>query len=177
MAIVNGKFALLTAPIETINNEQLLNQLYTDLNSIPAISYPARQQTILASTLTLSAANDGLNVNLSRAAGITVTLPAATGSGVYYNFITGVTVTSNANIINAVAATDTIYGTLFANNIGTGVIAWSGGADVDYLSFNGTTTGGIIGDFFRMQDTAAGIWTVTGGINQTGTGATPFNDT
>ncbi len=170
--------ALITGPQDPSQLDAVVNSVIAALNASPGFNSLSRQYNILASTVTLTSANDGQSVLLNRADGITVTLPTSTGSGVVFKFITGTTVTSNSNIIQANnTAGDTFQGNIIANNIGTGVVAWPGNADVDKMTFNGGTTGGIIGDVVTIQDTAPGVWTVTGVITQTSTGATPFGDT
>ena len=51
-------------------------------------------------------------VTLNRAAGVTVTLPAATGTGDKYIVVIGTTATSNANVIQVANATDVMDGSL-----------------------------------------------------------------
>jgi hypothetical protein len=59
-----------------------------------------------------AAAHDGKLVVLNRAAGVTVTLPAATGSGARYEFTVGTAVSSNSNIIKVADNTDVMSGVL-----------------------------------------------------------------
>ena len=55
---------------------------------------------VTGATVAITAATHGSRVvTLNRAACVTATLPAATGSGEIYRFIIGTTATSNANII------------------------------------------------------------------------------
>lgn len=114
---------------------------------------------------------------IEAAAGATVTLPAATGSGFRYTFIVGTTVTSNSDIIQVASADDIIQGTLLSasDNAADAALGWETAATSDTITMNGTTTGGYIGDRIELIDIADGVWAVSGAIKQTGTEATPFS--
>jgi hypothetical protein len=135
--------------------------------------------TSAAVTIT-QAAHANRVVTLNRAAGITATLPAATGSGDRYTFFVGTTVTSNNDIIKVADATDIMYGNIIANSTGdTPDLAqpWPTAADTDTITLNGSTTGGIKGDFIALIDVATDTWSVQGVISASGTEATPFSAT
>ena len=132
----------------------------------------ARIVDVTASTLAVAAAShEGKTVTLTRAAGITVTLPAATGSGARYRFVLGAAVTSNSTIIK-VTGDDVMYGNVLTNSTGdTPDLAqpWPTAADSDTITLNGTTTGGAaIGDFVELEDIAADKWAVWGGTTSSG---------
>lgn len=116
-------------------------------------------------------------VVLNRAAGVTATLPAATGSGLLVRFIVGTTVTSNSDKIQVANASDTIAGFLLAaDDTATPVpLVWVAGATADTITLNGTTTGGIKGDVVTLIDVATNQWIVHGNVKQSGTEATPFS--
>lgn len=130
--------------------------------------------TVTASTLTVTAADyNGQTINLSRAAGITVTLPAATGSNAVYRFVVSTTVTSNSykiqvanstdvmnGIINVSGATGTPFGTLPAS---------------DTITMNGSTSGGLAGSVVTVTDIASGIFEVSGALIGSGVVVTPFS--
>jgi len=128
-----------------------------------------------AATLSISAATHaGRIVTLNRAAGITVTMPAATGSGNRYRFIVGTTVTSNQYRFD-VTGNDAYFGNIFgAQDGGATVEAWEAAADSDRIDLDGSTKGGIKGDYLEFVDIATDTWFVCGKIAQTGTQATPF---
>lgn len=134
-----------------------------------------------ASTLAVtSAIHAGKTVTLNRAAGIAVTLPAASGSGDKYRFVVGTTVTSNSTTIKVANSSDAVQGfsMVVSDDAGgpvKGFIA-SAGTD-DTVTFNGTTTGGYIGDVAEFEDVAANVWEVTVRGKATGTEATPFSAT
>ncbi len=136
----------------------------------------SRIVTASSATLTVTEAlHEGRIINLDRAAGVTVTLPAATGSGARYTFLTKTTVTSNNNIIQVVGD-DTMKGTAWmAADGGDTVVAFETAADSDTITMNGSTKGGIVGSRIELIDYAADTWNVQAFLQGTGTEATPFS--
>lgn len=132
--------------------------------------------TITAATRTLNKNDAGTTINLSRAAGITVTLPAASGSGRWYKFFTLTTVTSNNNIIQVASSSDVMQGV--AMNCADGgdtMVGFETAADSDTITMNGSTKGGIRGDVIELQDVASGVWQVKVVGTATGSEVTPFS--
>lgn len=131
---------------------------------------------VTAATLTVTAAaHGGKVITLNRAAGITCTLPAATGSGVEFRFFTGTTVTSNNNIIQ-VTTDDVMSGlALIAQDAADTAVVFETAVDSDTITMNGSTKGGIKGDFITLIDVAADLWYVKCLLSGTGTEATPFS--
>lgn len=129
-----------------------------------------------AATLAVDeATHEGKTVTLNRAAGITVTLPAATGGGAKYRFFTGTTVTSNNHIIQ-VTGNDVMKGTAwFACDGGDTAEAFETAADSDTITMNGSTKGGLIGDVIQFEDVAADTWSVQCFLQGTGDEVTPFS--
>ena len=110
---------------------------------------------------------------LNSADGVTVTLPAATGSGAIYNFIVGVTVTSSDEyIIQAGNTTDEFHGGVWqCDTDTTDTMTMTSALDADgydTITMDGSTTGGIMGDRFEIIDYAAGKFLLKGLINYTG---------
>lgn len=129
-----------------------------------------------AATLTVTAASHGGKViTLNRAAGITATLPAATGSGVEFRFFCGTTVTSNNNIIQVVGDDIMAGAAIVAQDGGDTVVVFETAADSDTITCNGSTKGGIKGDWIELIDVAADTWFVRCTLTATGTEATPFS--
>ena len=127
-----------------------------------------------SATLNRSHANTDLVVNA--AAGLTLTLPAATGLGDEYAITVGTTVTSNSVIIRVANATDVMAGlAVQAADGGNTVGAYETAADSDTITFNGTSTGGIRGDRVVLRDISAGLWQVEVIGAATGSEATPFS--
>lgn len=134
-----------------------------------------------AATLTVTAALHASRIiTLNRAAGVTVTLPAASGTGDKYTIIIGTTATSNANIIEVANATDVMDGSLNIQqdtDVDGTVKVWRADASDDTMTFAGAaTTGGIVGGKIECIDYATGFWTCTA-YTQSGGGAeaTPFS--
>jgi hypothetical protein len=114
-------------------------------------------------------------------AALTFTLPAATGSGDIYLFIVSVVNTSNY-LIKASAGTmlftGTIIGASTTDSATDAARTWIAGASDDSLLLNGTTRGGLSkGDYIRFIDCSATQWYVEGVITQSGSEATPFENT
>lgn len=129
-----------------------------------------------------AASHAGKTIVFSRAAGVTATLPAATGTGNIYRFVIGTTATSNANVIKVANATDVMNGSLNiqqdTDSDGT-VKVWRADAGDDTMTFAGAaTTGGIVGGYIQCLDYKTGFWSCQA-FTQSGGGseATPFSAT
>lgn len=132
-------------------------------------------------TLTLTeAAHDCKTILLDTAAGSIVTLPAASGSGMEFDFVVSVTATSNSHIVKVANASDIMQGVIVAlsDNAAQAVIGWEAGATDDTITLNRTTTGTAkVGHTIKVRDVKANVWAVYGIIAQNGTEATPFSAT
>lgn len=135
-----------------------------------------------ATTLAVTvAAHDGKTVTFNRAAGIAVTLPAATGTGAIFRFVVTTAFTGAATI--KVTTTDTMIGLVLGlDGDGAPANAWTVGGTDDTITFDGAATpnmtqGGFAGDMYEIQDIASALWLVRGFIKQTGTEATPMSAT
>jgi hypothetical protein len=130
--------------------------------------------TVTAATLAVTAdAYNGQTINLSRAAGITVTLPAATGTNAVYKFVATTAVTSNGYIIQVANATDTMNG--LASVGGTTASVFGTLPASDTITMSGTTTGGLVGSYVQITDIASGEYLVSAALVGSGTPATPFS--
>lgn len=138
----------------------------------------AAPANVTASTVTIVPNDHAFRmVTLNRAAGIAVTLPAATGSGDVYRFFLGTTVTSNSTTIKVVG-NDIMVGTCITlQDGGDTMVGFETAADSDTITWNGTTTGGIKGDQVELIDVALDTWAVRVIQSATGTEATPFSAT
>lgn len=153
-----------TGPIDSTNG--FLGASYSTLAGIPSFPLTGSAAAVneTGATLTITAAlHAGKVVTLNRAAGVTVTLPAASGTGNIYRFYVGTAVTSNNDIIKVANASDTMVGhvlsTLAAGGTTFGETA--GGTD-DTITMNGTTTGGLVGSWVECVDFATNVWFVRG---------------
>lgn len=131
---------------------------------------------VTAATLAVTAAaHGGRTVTLNRAAGVAVTLPAASGTGNKYRFFVGTTITS-VGIVISVVGNDVMSGFAHvAQDGGDTAVAFETASDSDTITLNGTTTGGIKGDVVELEDVAADLWSVLVRSSATGTEATPFS--
>lgn len=170
--------ALFTGPLDPSNLEDTLNQLINKLNAIPAINSGVRQQTVIAATLAPTAANNGQTFLLNRAAGVAVTLPAATGSGNIFTFVTATTFSGGSGVISTTPTTDIFQGFLLGcSEAETPDLGqpWVAASNSNTITLNGTTMGGIKGDIFTIRDVGPGVWNISGQIIQTGSEVTPFS--
>lgn len=128
-------------------------------------------------TKTLTAADDGKIVLLNTAAGSIVTLPAASGSGVKYEFVVSVIATSNSHKIQVANASDIIQGIILTlSDDSAAVLAYAAGVSDDTITLNRSTTGSTkVGERIVIADVATNTWAVSGVTASTGTEATPFS--
>jgi len=132
-------------------------------------------RTITASA-TLTKEDAGTNIVMSAAAGLTVTLPLATGTGSMFDIFAATTITSNNYIIKVAPGTDVMAGVLVLSTDISGV-SMPTGATADTITMNGTTKGGILGSSVRLIDVKTGLWAVSGMLVTSGTEADPFSAT
>ncbi len=148
-----------------------------EINRVADVS--ARVVTITATGALTEAANDG-RVNLLGEVGgdalVTLTLPAASGSGARF-FLQVSVVNTSSYVIQVANASDILAGQVMGSaDGGNAVNGWETAADSDTITLNGSTTGGAaIGDWIELIDIATNVWSVRGQITQTGTEATPFS--
>ena len=121
-------------------------------------------------------AHAGQRIVFNRAAGVTATLPAATGSGNRYEFI-GLVDASGGQIIKVANATDTMMGVAFLGNDSAAASCFYTADTSDTITLNGTTTGGYKGWRVVVDDISSGVWAVNVHSEASGTEATPFSAT
>lgn len=127
-----------------------------------------------SATLNRSFANTPVVINA--AAGLTLTLPAASGTGDVYTIIVGTTVTSNTAVVRVASASDIMAGNaIMSADGGNTSNMWETAADSDTITMDGSTRGGIRGDKITLTDYASGVWQVEMIGQSTGTEATPFS--
>ena len=134
------------------------------------------------STVTLTkSAHAGKVVVLARAAGVTVTLPAALGNGDVYTIVVGTTVTSNADVIKVANTNDSLVGRAVAsaddNTTPKSSNIWNAASGDDTITLNGGTKGGYAGDYIQLIDIDGNSFLVNAFLKQTATEATPFSAT
>lgn len=145
-------------------DKSLINATPTEINKFCDESAKAVVD-VTGSTLSATQATHAFKtVTLSRAAGVTVTLPEATGTGDVYKFVTAVAVTSNQNKIITADTTN-------ADICGSAIIHDDDGATAntylaeqsdgfDFIQSNGTTMGGAspYADEIVLTDVATDVW-------------------
>ena len=128
-----------------------------------------------AATRTLLQSESGALCLFDRAAGIVYTLPAPV-VGMQFEFQTTVTITSNAAKVITSGAAIFLLGSvdIILNAAATTLAALANGTSHVALSSNGTTTGGVQGDRYRVTCISATQWVIDGMVSGSGALATPF---
>ena len=130
--------------------------------------------TVTDATVTITDdAHVGQRVVFNRAAGVTATLPAATGSGNRYEFIGAIDATGDQII--QVVGNDTMAGIAYLGNDSAGASCFYTAADSDTITLNGGTKGGLKGWRVICDDIAADTWSVLVMSEASDTEATPFS--
>jgi hypothetical protein len=130
--------------------------------------------TVTDATVTITDdAHVGQRVVLNRAAGVTATLPAATGSGNRYEFIGAVN--ASGNQIIQVTGDDTMAGVAYLGNDSAGASCFYTADTSDTITLDGSTKGGLKGWRVVCDDIAADTWAVVVMSEASGTEATPFS--
>lgn len=137
-----------------------------------------RLAVVTAAAIILNADTHGDKpIVLNRVGGIAVTLPAATGSGVKFDFTIGATYTSSGTI-KVANATDVMQGfAIQSQDAGATLQMFETAASSDTITFDGSTTGGLVGDRVELMDMLPGFWSVRVTGAATGAEATPFSAT
>ena len=172
----------ITATTDELNIMDGVVATAAELNRAADVS--TRIVTITATGSITLAANEG-KINLLGEVGgdaaVTLTMPAATGTGGKYYFVVSV-VNTSGYVVKVADATDTVEGMIITNSTGdTPDVAfpWNSVTGTsDTVTLDGTTTGGVaIGDWFEWTDIALNTWAVRGVTTSSGTEATPFSAT
>lgn len=131
--------------------------------------------TVTDATVTLTAAaHAGHTIVINRAAGCTVTIPDATGSGNRY-LITTIADQTGDLVVQAPDSSNTMAGVAYLGNDSAGASNFYTAAGTDTITLNGTTTGGLKGARVELVDVAADTWQVFVFSEASGTEATPFS--
>lgn len=144
----------------------------------PLSQHRAAARKIIAdavATRTLLAKESGALCLFDAAAGVVYTLPTPT-IGMFFDFMTTVTITSNAAKIITNLATEFLLGAVsLVNDAATTAESFlANGTTIRACSSNGTTTGGVAGDCYRITAISATVWAISGVLINSGTAATPF---
>lgn len=178
----NGTAVTATAAeINTLASSSVTN---ADLVKLHAITATAANINAVANAAVvsvtgagaLSAASHGGRVTvINSAAGIALTLPAATGTGLVLNLFIGTSVTSLTTTITC-AGSDKISGSILqTKSDGTTKSYYANPASTTVITMDGSTKGGVKGDHIKLVDIASGLWALVGQQSATGTVASPLN--
>jgi|TARA_R100000149_G_scaffold61708_1_gene31213 hypothetical protein len=141
--------------------------------------------SVTDATLTPTTAQSGTIFTLNRAAGITVTLPAA-AAGLFYEFHIGTTFTGTF-ILQGASSSDTFQGMVFqldkdelgsvvALNEDIDTAGWNTPAAADYrLTMDADTDGRFIGGHIRCVAITDAIWLLNGHVFGDGTVSHSFS--
>jgi hypothetical protein len=136
-------------------------------------------KTATASFSATRKANAGRTNVLNAAAGMTVTLPASSGSGDRYRFLIGTTITSNTTVIKVANATDVMVGGIIINDIGDSTAATADfhptASTSDTITLTAAIGAGKKGDWIELEDFATGFWAVKGALQGETDPANPFS--
>lgn len=131
--------------------------------------------TVTSATVAITeGAHAGQRVVLNRAAGVTATLPDATGSGARYEFILLADATGD-HIIQVANASDTMMGVAYLGNDAAGASCFYTADTSDTITLNGSTKGGLKGARILVDDIGADVWAVMVYSEASGIEATPFS--
>ena len=174
---VTGDAAIVGTPTE----QELDGRLATVTEINRACDVSTRVVNATSSTLTVTEAeHDGKTIVLDLAAGIAVTLPAAS-AGLKFKFLVKTTFTGAASI-KSVSGADIMIGyALMGNDTDNTTVRWpsiaADTADTIDLLGTGNSTGGMAGQEIEIEGLAANLWFVKIVGDAAGTEATPFTNT
>lgn len=132
----------------------------------------------VGSARTLAPEESGALCVYDSASGIVWTLPVASAQtvGIWYEFFVKTTITSNAAKVITADTSTFLVGAVTMASIATATVGGfsANGTTIRALSANGTTTGGILGERYRVTCISATQWQIDGMCIGSGTLATPF---
>lgn len=132
---------------------------------------------VTAATLAPGIQQSGTTFVLDRATGIAVTLPAIDSGeiGVKYRFHVKTTVSSGAITIKVPTSAETMVGKAYViSDNSAAVLGYVAGATADTINLDGSTQGGIKGDWIEVEALSTTVWRVNVLTSATGAEATPF---
>jgi hypothetical protein len=173
----------LTVDSLTVDGTTALTGAVTAASTFTATGAIRGPRTVIsgqgAGPIALTAAQSGALCLFDRAAGIIYTLPPPV-VGLWFEFHTTVTITTNAAKVITDAATTFLGGSYVEYDVDTSratALRTGNGTTNIAISSNGSTTGGILGSRLRFDCVSATLWIVTGVLEATGAVATAFSDT
>lgn len=131
----------------------------------------------LGSTRQLEASESGALVLFDDAAGHVITLPTP-AVGMEFEFLVTVAVTSNAHkVVTKTTASEFLVGGVIMGDV---TVAQSGdyfeadGSTITEIAGEGSTTGGLLGERYKVTAISTTQWAIEGVCHGAGTLATPF---
>jgi hypothetical protein len=129
--------------------------------------------TLGSATHNLSMLDQGIQFLRTTIAGAqTINIPVATGKSGAFNIFIGVTATGN----KVIKATSSLFQGVAVMTGGTAG-SFGSASTTNTITFNGSTTGGVIGTLVELRDVAPNIWSVKVHSCGTGVQTTPFSNT
>lgn len=126
----------------------------------------------------LTAAQSGALVLLNDATGHVIRLPTP-AAGMSFEFLATVAVTSNEyKVITKTIASEFLIGAVISGNLTvatSGDVFQANGTSHVSIKENGSTTGGLIGDNFKVTAISSTQWAIEGTQVGSGTNADPFD--
>lgn len=163
------------AELNTLASSAVSN---ADLVKLHAVTKTAAQLNDTAVNVTgagaITTASAHVLTTINSAAGIALTLPAATGTGNVYRFIIGTSITSLTTTITA-AGSDKFYGTILQSKAATAVANYNATGSSSIITMDGSTRGGLVGDEIVLVDVGSAKWALKAVIQGTGVIATPLS--
>ncbi len=146
-------------------------------NELVGKKYVHRGRVNAGASLTLTySEHNQKTIRLDSASGSVVTLPDSNSGGGIYHFVVSTTVTSFNHIIQVANGTDVMVGIISGlSDDSDNMKGWGTAAGSDTITMNGSTKGGIKGDWITVKDMGSNNWYVSGCIRQSGTEVTPFS--
>ncbi len=142
----------------------------------PATAQVSFAPMSLTASTTLADRHINAALVVNAAAGLTLTLPDATGSGKMFEIVIGTTVTSNNVIVQVANGNDVMAGyAIIGQDAGDTVAMFETASTSDTITLNGSTKGGIKGDRIVLKDVGNDLWHVEMIGSGTGTEVTPFS--
>jgi len=175
----------LVGSVATLTDDQTISgdNTITGLTDMPAGGFKSGDAKILAAGTghVLTSADSGKTVVFNAAAATLVKLPAPE-LGMVFNFVTAVTATADHVIQAATDDHGFLGGVLFTNTTADQTNAFAAATDGnnDFITMNGTTSGGHAGSHWRivavLDASAAKCWVAAGTVIGSGAAVTPFGD-
>jgi hypothetical protein len=149
-------------------------------SSVRAKAFLVRGVKSITATATLTRQTNAGRTNVvNAAAGLTLTLPSAVGSGYVYRVLVGTTLTSNTIVIQVANTTDVFRGGVLINDIGDSSAATSDffptASTSDTITLTASIGAGKAGDFIEIEDYAAGFFAVRGVLQGETDPTNPFS--